>query len=216
MKVGTDSMILGAWAPLPSSGTLLDLGAGTGVLSLMAAQRFPELKIHALEIDQVAARQCSENLRHSRWSDSFTIIPSAIQAWHGGPYDAIISNPPYFAGQHQALGFERNQARAGNQLGPKSFVFHLNRLLSEDGLACIVIPTDKRWLDAIQSLFVIHSGLAVSDIQTKSPKRLYLALRKSGHHSDPQAVVLKEGVNGPYSPWYKSLTTEFHLPGALR
>lgn len=216
MKVGTDSMILGAWAPLPSSGRLLDLGAGTGVLALMSAQRFPNLVIDALEIDRRAASQCLDNMNLSSWSDSFTVIPSSIQAWHGGPYDAIISNPPYFAGQHQASGFQRNQARAGNQLDPVGFVQQLDRLLISRGSVFLVVPNEDRWLEAIHSRFIIRSGIAVADVQSKDPKRLYLELVRFGTPTQPEKLALKKEVSGPYSEWYKDLTAEFHLPGAIR
>ncbi len=216
MKVGTDSMVLGSWATCPTEGKVLDLGAGTGVLSLMIAQRYPNLIIDALEIDRSASFQATENILTSAWADRITVVPAAVQAWHGGPYDAVISNPPFFGGLFDSPDTGRIKARAGIRLSPTLLIQQISRLLSQDGLLAIVLPIDSRWTEAFQTEgLYIHRRLNVKDRPHKEAKRMYLLLKKVR----PEAIVeetrcLKE-ENGRFSAWYKELTINFHLPGAI-
>lgn len=217
MKVGTDSMILGAWAPSPGAGKLLDLGTGTGVLSLMMAQRFPDIRIDAIEIDREAALQAKENIAASRWRDRVTVIPAAIQSWQGGPYDMIISNPPYFDGFYDSPHDGRQAARAGIGLSPLLLVEEILRLLSDDGTLAMVVPNDSRWTNALSERgLYVHRQLTVCDRPGKEAKRMYLLVKKSRPDSvQQQTEALKEKVGGNFTPWYKGLTEEFHLPGAI-
>lgn len=217
MKVGTDSMILGAWASCPDTGRVLDLGTGTGVLSLMIAQRYPTLTIEALEIDREAAFQAQENVANSPWSSHIAVIPSAIQAWQGGPYDMIISNPPFFGGFYDSGDEGRIKARAGVGLPPTLLVQQVTRLLTNEGSMTIVLPTDPRWEAAFEAggLFV-HQRLFVRDNPQKPAKRMYLTLKKYRPHEIIETIeFLKENAGGKFTEWYKDLTIDFHLPGAI-
>ena len=105
MKVSTDACILGAWAPLPASGSVLDVGAGTGLLSLMIAQREESLQIDGLEIDDDAAKQATENVAASPWADRVSILNADARSFHPSHrYDLIISNPPFFINSLPAAG----------------------------------------------------------------------------------------------------------------
>lgn len=216
MKVGTDSMILGAWASCPDTGRALDLGTGTGVLSLMMAQRFPSVTIDALEIDRDAAFQARKNIVASSWSSRITVIPSAIQAWHGGPYDLIISNPPYFGGFYDSRDNGRAKARAGVDLSPTLLIQQISRLLSLDGLLAIVLPTDPRWTEAFENGgLYIHRRLFIQDRPHKPAKRMYLLLKKSRSDTVIEETKYLKEEDGRFSIWYKDLTIDFHLPGAI-
>ena len=95
MKVGTDGVLLGAWA---EGGThILDIGTGTGVVALMMAQRFPSANIDAIEIDREAAGQAADNVRCSPFADRVTVTHAALQDFRPSKsYDSIVCNPPYF------------------------------------------------------------------------------------------------------------------------
>lgn len=102
MPVSTDGVLLGAWAPLTQAKTILDIGAGSGLLSLMAAQR-SEAVIQALEIDPLAAQDCQHNIDQSPWSDRITLIQADLLQWYPlaqtqaqTQFDHILCNPPYF------------------------------------------------------------------------------------------------------------------------
>ena len=96
MKVGTDGILLGAWAPVTNARRILDNGSGSGRIALMLAQRSPaDCRIDAVELDSNAARQARENAAASPWHERVTVIESAIQTYQAAPYDLIVSNPPY-------------------------------------------------------------------------------------------------------------------------
>ena len=98
MKVGTDGVLLGAWASLENAATVLDIGTGAGLIALMAAQRNPVARIAAVELDADAACQAAENVQASPWSSRVEVICADAKAYEPGMrFDAIVSNPPYFA-----------------------------------------------------------------------------------------------------------------------
>ncbi|PTT52789.1 tRNA1(Val) (adenine(37)-N6)-methyltransferase, partial [Aeromonas sp. HMWF014] len=101
MKVGTDGILLGAWAPVANASRVLDIGTGSGLIALMLAQRSrSDCLIDGVELDRDAATQARANVAASPWTSRVNIVENAIQDYRAPPYDLIVSNPPYFvAGQ---------------------------------------------------------------------------------------------------------------------
>lgn len=100
MKVNTDGVLLGATASAKNPKTILDIGTGTGVIALMLAQRFPETKIDAVEIDAASAKTAEGNFKISPFSNQLTLYPCSIEDFwlqkQHRQYDLIVSNPPFY------------------------------------------------------------------------------------------------------------------------
>lgn len=142
MKVGVDSVLLGAWADLSGRRAILDAGSGCGLLALMAAQRNPDAEISGIEIDPEAASEASENFASSPWPDRLECINADFTGWADdavGRYDFIISNPPYFnSGFH--ISDARSQARHQNRFSPAAIFAAAKRLLVAGGRIAMVLP----------------------------------------------------------------------------
>ena len=107
MKVGTDAVLLGAWTPIPKNlFSILDIGAGTGVLALMLAQRTSAQQIDAIEIDDQAYEQCVDNFENSAWGESLFCyhagLDEFLEEMEDESYDLIISNPPFYTDEYKS------------------------------------------------------------------------------------------------------------------
>lgn len=144
MKVGTDSVLLGAWCPIDNNpNTILDIGAGTGILSLMMAQRTNAEQIDSVEIDEDAYEQCVSNYENSPWSDRLFCYHAALDELVEDPedeYDIIISNPPFYAEDFKTESTQRDLARFQDALPFEELIEAADLLLSENGIFAVVIP----------------------------------------------------------------------------
>jgi tRNA1Val (adenine37-N6)-methyltransferase len=151
MKIGTDSVLLGAWASITSRpDRILDIGAGTGVLSLMLAQRSSAHTIDAIEIDAGAYEQCSENFEHSPWADRMFCYHASLLEFveelsegdmsADAHYDLIICNPPFYAGTHKSEDKTRNLARFQDAMPFEHLVYAADHLISKEGVFATIIP----------------------------------------------------------------------------
>ena len=144
MKVSTDSVLLGAWADLagnPSS--ILDIGAGTGLLALMLAQRSQATQIDAIEIDEEAYEQCVDNFENSPWNDRLFCYHASLNEFvkeMDERYDLIISNPPFYIENVSSGNASRDKARQNKALPFEELIESVYELLSESGTFNIVIP----------------------------------------------------------------------------
>ena len=133
MKVGTDAVILGAWSNITNSRHILDVGAGSGVISLIIASRMPnDFNIIAVEKDEGAVHDCLQNFLQSQWSIKLKVINSDF-ADLDGQYDMIISNPPFFCGSLSSNTKKRTMARQGDTLNYFSLLDYAATHLTEDG-----------------------------------------------------------------------------------
>lgn len=190
MKVGTDGVLLGAWAQVTNADTgragecrVLDVGAGCGLVSLMLAQRFPQAAITALEIDEAAAKQAEENVAQSPFAvqvvvekGDFSIYGS--ETYDSATYDAIVSNPPFF--EEDLLPPDALRANARHTAAGLTFevlVSRSARLLKEGGSLQVIIPKNAQTrfhgICNAQGL-ILTRATDVRTVERKAPKRVLL------------------------------------------
>ena len=144
MKIGTDAVLLGAWCPIDNNPkSILDIGAGTGILSLMLAQRTNAKQIDAIEIEENAYEECVENFENALWSDRLFCFHAGLDEFVDDPedeYDLIISNPPFYSEDFKTQNLTRDLARFQDALPFDELVEAADLLLSENGIFAVVIP----------------------------------------------------------------------------
>ncbi|GIU47399.1 tRNA1(Val) (adenine(37)-N6)-methyltransferase [Shewanella algidipiscicola] len=221
MPVSTDGVLLGAWAPLTEASKILDIGAGSGLLSLMAAQRSKGI-ITAIELDHDAAIDCSNNIDTSPWASRITLVPQCINQWLSQPtqpslFDHIVCNPPYFDNGPQAATERRALARHTQSLSFQQLLEAIKTLLHPEGRASLILPTQS--LKAFLSQLSAHQltlikRVDVASIEGKIPHRHLLLL---GHqepiapHSDkPESLCIRDR-SGKYTQEMVALTKAFYL-----
>lgn len=215
MKVGTDSILLGSWTKTDSVERVLDMGAGTGILSLMMAQRIPMAKIDAVEYEILAANQCKENCNNSPWGNRIQIFQTLIQDFSPGYlYDLIISNPPFFPDDLESLSEKRSLARQGVGLSMFDLIGEIDRFLSPEGIASLVLPyTSRLKLEEVlttYSLF-IHRICLVHPREEKAPKRILVSLGREPKTITEERLLIQVGGANEYSAEYKRLSKDFYL-----
>lgn len=152
MKVTTDACLFGAWVPAPEGPIrILDVGAGTGLLSLMLAQRSPEAVIDAVELDTGAAEQAAENVRTSPFINRITVSQSDARMWMTDEkYDLIVSNPPFFSASLQSDNTRRMDVRHSNTLAMDDLLALAGKFLKEEGSLAVLWPFEaySHWASA--------------------------------------------------------------------
>lgn len=149
MKVSTDACIQGALAAYnwqtDEPKLVLDIGTGTGLLTLILAQKMSTSKIIALEIDENALKKASENFKNSIWSQQITLKPESLQFYKHNEqqFDNIICNPPFFHKQLNSPSLQRNIARHDEELSKEDIAEKVTKLLKKDGEFCIIYPVSE-------------------------------------------------------------------------
>ena len=147
MKVGTDGVLLGAWANLDfNPNCILDIGAGTGLIALMMAQRSDSETIDAIELNDEAYEQTVENFESSDWGDRLFCYHASLDEFTDEideKYDFIISNPPFYTSTYKELSEERAMARHSESLTYEDLLKSTTKLLSENGNCAFIIPFEK-------------------------------------------------------------------------
>jgi tRNA1Val (adenine37-N6)-methyltransferase len=213
MKVGTDGVLLGAWFDVNGVGRLLDIGTGTGLLALMAAQRgVPEIK--AVEIDKSAAIQACGNVSNSPWNESIEVINTDISDFLcEKPFDAIISNPPYFRDSLKSPDLMRTMAKHNESLSFEKLVMNVDRLLSADGEFSVIIPSD---LSDIMEKICFVNGLylkrktSVITREGQSPKRYLISFVRSVCVCENDVLTMTDR-DGKCTEKYMKLVKKFYL-----
>ena len=204
MKVGTDGVLLGAWAH--GGSCILDIGTGTGVIALMMAQRFPDAQVTAVDIDGGAVLQAQQNITASPFADRMRALQERVQD-HQGAYDAVVCNPPFFIGSMQAPDRQRNVARHTTMLTYTELMQAAWRLMDADGELSVIVPFDYRQRMADEATFVgffPSRVCAVSTSERKPAKRYLLAFRKHPCLCEQQHLTIGSDA-------YRALTGDFYL-----
>ncbi|EJX09142.1 enzyme [gut metagenome] len=214
MKVGTDGVLLGAWASVSPAGSILDIGTGTGLVALMLAQRSPsDVFITALEIDSEAAVQASENVERSPWKERITVKEADFRTFRDGQFDVIVSNPPYFTDSLLCPNQQRSRARHNNSLTYEELIEGVSQLLSPAGVFSVVIPMNvanrMTKLAALKGLYPVRQ-LLVKTKPDAAPKRTLIAFSFSQGECKVEEL-LTEVARHQYSSEYIALTRDFYL-----
>lgn len=217
MKVGTDGVLLGAWAPLGQARRVLDIGCGSGLIALMLAQRSgDEVTIDAVELDEAAAGQARENAAESPWPQRIRVHAQDIHHYaqrHAAEYDLIVSNPPYFEPAVACRDQARHNARYTETLTHGALLACAAQLLAEQGTFCVVLPHDvgaefERL--ALQSGWHTAVKVNVSDRADTPLHRVLVALTRRETPLQAQALAIKQ-ADGSYTDDFRRLITDFYL-----
>ena len=223
MKVGTDGVLLGAWAE-PNVGVdgrnarlaILDIGTGTGLIALMLAQRFPNAIVDAIDLSSEAIVEARENVQASPFRERVCVEECAFQSYKPSKkYDLIVSNPPFFVDSLHTPDANRTMARHADTLTYRDLFRGASRLLSDHGVFAAIIPSEniEPFLsEACISGFFVSRELRIRTTPKKPVRRLLMAFTPhASENVEITDVCLTDG-NGGRSLWYDCLTKDFYLP----
>ena len=213
MKVGTDGVLLGAWAGCEGAERILDIGTGTGVIALMLAQRNANAMVHAVEIDETAAKRARSNFDLSPWAERLTVECCAVQEFQPkAEFDLIISNPPYFVDSLLPPDAKRSTARHTHDLSFEELDGAVCRLLADKGRFALILPPAEfeKYLSITHLHLVrrcdVHptTGAAVKRVMAEFMKDCTQTL----HHEN---ITIEQQQRGDYTEEYRTLTKDFYL-----
>lgn len=217
MKVGTDGVLLGAWAR--GGRRILDVGTGTGLIALMMAQRFPDARVDALEIDADAAEQAASNVAQSPFAGRIRVVRTALQDYRlpaDSPvlYDAIVSNPPYYPNSLVNPDPRRTVARHDVSLPMPVLLRCSARLLAPEGCISLVC-TAQMMKDIIAEAFFLGfrclRRTVIATREGKNPSRALLELARGGSADEVEEHRCLTDKDGNRTEWYDDLTKDFYI-----
>jgi tRNA1Val (adenine37-N6)-methyltransferase len=216
MKISTDAVLLGTLVDSDAPKRILDIGTGTGVITLMLAQRFPQAELTALELDPEAASQARENCELSPFSERLTVLQGRFQDFPVEErFDLLVSNPPFFPDHLPTSDPKRQQALHTDSLSFEELLHKASQLLAPSGSFWVILPP-RQMQDFIQyarfhGLFP-RTRVGIRDAATKPIHREVVGFT----FSEPLAIALPEELflkngDGSYSERYQQLISGFLL-----
>ena len=217
MKVGTDSVLLGAWVEVENPKHILDIGTGTGLLALMMAQRFNEATIVAVELNNGALIDANYNFKNSPFSERIKLIEADFNHYQiegEYQYDLIISNPPYFKNSLKSPTEGRNTARHQNELDLNSLIKKSVCLLSDEGIIALILPeelmVELNEILETTKLKIIRETIVKSKSEGKVIRRMLEICKYQKFSLRFNELVLHDGGRA-YSDAVKRLIADFYL-----
>ncbi|SIN83260.1 tRNA1(Val) (adenine(37)-N6)-methyltransferase [Chitinophaga niabensis] len=213
MKVCTDACIQGAFTAsrMPAVPRVLDIGTGTGLLSLMLAQQ-SSAAIDAIELDEQAALQAAANFEASPWGDRLHVIREDVRAFSGEHYPFIISNPPFYEQDLKSPSHQRNAAMHAVSLGYEELLAAIKRLLSKDGSFSVLLPYDgfQRFNAlAVSGGFVLRELLLVRQTPAHDYFRAVGIFGPAGTLNTTEISIYDAQRN--YTPEFSALLQQYYL-----
>lgn len=209
MKVGTDGVLLGAWADVAESKHILDIGTGSGLIALMVAQRSVEAKVLGIDIDANAVCQARSNFAKSPWSERLTAEQCDVrELYTEQQFDHIVSNPPYFVETTESPNEARATARHATHLKFGDIIAVAERLLADGGRLSVILPTDVAAMfrcEAFERLWLSRQTNVVTK-PGEAPRRTMMEFRKTLHPQNPRCHRLTMHNNE-----YRELVKDFYL-----
>ena len=216
MKVGTDAVLLGAWASGKNPSNILEVGTGCGLISLMMAQRFPGANILAIDIHSPSIVQAKENFARSPWPERISAKEISFQEMakkQTEKFDLIISNPPYFIDSLKPPDPDRHLAKHTSSLSYTELAEVAFQLLQKHGKFAIILPfTNQLSFDdcASSAALIKTKQLNIIPVTGKKPNRVLSEWGLSPSDLPVENLRIREDAE-MYSPEYKELTSEFYL-----
>jgi tRNA1Val (adenine37-N6)-methyltransferase len=217
MKIGTDGVLLGSWVSLENKpDSVLDIGAGTGILSLQLAQRCHAETIEAIEIDEDAFEQCVVNFENSPWGDRLFCFHASAQEFAAEmeeEYDLIISNPPFYSDDYKSDDTKRNTSRFTDTLPFRDLAIFAFQFLSEKGIFALILPRkeEENFIALASEVGLFPKRICrVRGTATSEVKRslLEFSFKKTEVIFEELTIEISRHV---YTEDYKNLTREFYL-----
>lgn len=214
MKVGTDGCLLGGWFDCSQSRNILDVGSGSGLIAIMAAQRC-NATVTGVEIDSDAAIQAIENVNNSPWSDRIRIINEDLLSYTTAErFDTIVSNPPYFVNSLKCDNDARTTARHSDTLSNNDFFRKCKELLTEEGKISIIIPSDisTDWQEVAKSNGFHTSRIThIKTTPDKMAKRVLIEFSTCKPQEMFEETLILEKKRGVYSDEAQNILKDFYL-----
>lgn len=222
MKVGTDGVLLGAWCSVDQNPeTILDVGAGTGLIALQLAQRTDAFTIDGVEVDADAYAQCVENFEQSDWCDRLFCYHSPFidfaeeMSQEDELYDLIVSNPPFYTDEHESKNLSRNKARSASSLPFSDLLKGVVKLLSLSGVFSVILPfkEEESFIQlAAKNQLYLTRRCRVKGTPTSDVKRSLLEFSKEkNNHQVKEEKLTIEKERHQYTKEYISLVKDFYL-----
>jgi tRNA1Val (adenine37-N6)-methyltransferase len=218
MKIGTDGVLLGAWTPITNNPfNILDIGTGTGIIALMLAQRSSAEQIDALEIDEEAYEQATDNFENSPWNDRLFCFHAALDEFVEEPedeYDLIVSNPPFYSEDYKSSNEQRDLARFQDAMPFEDLIEAAALLLSENGIFSVIIPfKEESTFLALANEYELYP-LKITHVKgtpTSEIKRSLLAFSRNKTQNFTTDELIIETTRHIYTSEYIALTKDFYL-----
>lgn len=218
MKVGTDGVLLGAWTKVKSGERILDIGTGTGLVSLMLAQKDASTSIVAIDIDESATQQAISNVAQSPFMSQIKVNHISLEQLHfNQSFDLIVSNPPYFNNSLHSPDQARTLARHTQSLTLQSLFESVAKLLVDGGRFCMIYPVaDEANVEMVSSQhgLVVSQKLFVCPTPTSGVKRIIWEFIKTYNESDnlvALSTLVIEEERHQYTPAFKALVKDYYL-----
>lgn len=217
MKVGTDGILLGAWADVASANSILDIGAGTGLIAIMLAQRAAGAQVGAVEIDEEACSQAAENMANSPFSDRLAAKQVSIQNFarlSRIKYDLIVSNPPFFTGGTFSESQDKASVRHTVKLPHGDLLMAVRSLLKMDGKFCAILPNLEglRFQEMAKSYHLYCTKMTkVCPVEGKPVERLLLQFEQSPKDLvEDSLIITKSAKANDWTEEFVELTKDFY------
>lgn len=215
MKVGTDAVLLGAWAEVKPTDWVLDIGTGCGILPLMLAQK-GIAKVHAVDLDEASALEAAENFQASQWSRQLFAFHADIRKFTMQcAYDLIISNPPFFINSYKSDTDRKNQTRhTDTSLSFVELASVVKRLLKPDGRFVLVLPErESRDFIPIAAKYhlYVHKCQQIIPMEGKEPNRVNLELRFGKPESVQVTELVMRKVDNSFTEEYNDVVKPYYL-----
>jgi len=214
-KVGTDSFLLGSWVNVNNVNKVLDIGTGTGILSLMIAQRTEHTTITAIEIDTQSYEQAKENVYNSPWKERIKVINISLQQFDEKElFDLIICNPPYFNNSLKSPNLKRNIARHSISLSLNDIIEYAKSHLCRNGKLALILPvTEMEILNHLitkNNLHIIRLAKVYPNYN-KPAHRILIECAQYFENYVPEEIVIEANKRHVYTKKFAELTNEFYL-----